>query len=309
MVDSSYNPLVSVGIPTYNRPEGLRRTLECITGQTYKNLEIIISDNRSPGLETEAVVKEFIANDSRIQYYKQEENKGAGFNFEFVLEKATGEYFMWAADDDEWDKKFIKQCVTAFELEPEAVLSYSEPYLLDWNGWKLFSQETELTTTGFAPVSAARKILFSSNPFTVIYGLIRTPVIKNISLKDRYGYDQTVILYLGVTGRFVKVDKGLFFYGTHGVSESSEDMIQQLDLQKNTRYFSQIYMAQDMLKAIFTFKSKLTFTEKILIGFLIIFRNIFVKQRFLSIVFGFRLYCSHKLKEIKKSKAEKFFKK
>lgn len=28
-------PLVNVGIPTYNRPEGLRRALECITGQTY----------------------------------------------------------------------------------------------------------------------------------------------------------------------------------------------------------------------------------------------------------------------------------
>ena len=34
-------PLVSVGIPTYNRPEGLRQTLDCITFQTYKNLEII----------------------------------------------------------------------------------------------------------------------------------------------------------------------------------------------------------------------------------------------------------------------------
>jgi len=33
-------PLISVGIPTYNRPEGLERTLQQITSQTYKNLEI-----------------------------------------------------------------------------------------------------------------------------------------------------------------------------------------------------------------------------------------------------------------------------
>jgi glycosyltransferase involved in cell wall biosynthesis len=52
-------PLVSVGIPCYNRPEGLKRTLECITGQTYKNLEIIVSDNCSPDPEVERVGREY----------------------------------------------------------------------------------------------------------------------------------------------------------------------------------------------------------------------------------------------------------
>ena len=104
-------PLVSVGIPSYNRPEGLRRTLECITEQTYTNLEIIVSDNCSAGTETGAVVREFMAKDPRIQYYRQENNQGPMFNFQFVLEKATGEYFMWAADDDEWDQKFIEGCL------------------------------------------------------------------------------------------------------------------------------------------------------------------------------------------------------
>lgn len=104
-------PLVSVGIPTYNRPEGLRRTLACITGQTYRNLEIIVSDNCSPDSETEMVVREFMSKDSRIQYFCQVENKGAAFNFKFVLEKATGEYFMWAADDDEWSPNFVTTCL------------------------------------------------------------------------------------------------------------------------------------------------------------------------------------------------------
>ncbi|MBU4370171.1 glycosyltransferase [Patescibacteria group bacterium] len=50
-MNNNNQQLVSVGIPTYNRPESLRRTLECITSQTYKNLEIIISDNCSPNQE------------------------------------------------------------------------------------------------------------------------------------------------------------------------------------------------------------------------------------------------------------------
>jgi glycosyltransferase involved in cell wall biosynthesis len=110
--------LVSVGIPAYNRPEGLHRTLECITEQTYKNLEIIISNDCAPNPEVEAVALEFMEKDPRIQYFYQKENKGGLFNFRFVLEKATGKYFMWAADDDEWDPRFVEVCVNKLNNDP-----------------------------------------------------------------------------------------------------------------------------------------------------------------------------------------------
>jgi len=111
MNTSTNQPLVSVGIPTYNRPQGLRRTLECVTNQSYTNLEIIVSDNCSPGKETQDVVKEFANKDPRVKYYRQDKNEGGTFNFKFVLEKATGEYFAWIADDDEWDMFFIEKCL------------------------------------------------------------------------------------------------------------------------------------------------------------------------------------------------------
>lgn len=107
--------LVSVGIPTYNGVEGLRRTLKCITNQTYKHLEIIVSDNCSENKETEKIVKNFMNKDSRIRYFKQKRNMGMSFNFKFVLENAKGKYFMWAADDDEWEEKFIEECLKKFD--------------------------------------------------------------------------------------------------------------------------------------------------------------------------------------------------
>jgi glycosyltransferase involved in cell wall biosynthesis len=106
-------PLVSVGIPTYNRPVGLRRTLQHICNQTYSNLEIIVSDNASPGSETEATVREFSAADARIKYFRQPANVGISANFRFVLDNSSGDYFMWAADDDEWDASFIETCLAA----------------------------------------------------------------------------------------------------------------------------------------------------------------------------------------------------
>jgi glycosyltransferase involved in cell wall biosynthesis len=105
------SPLVTVGIPTYNRPEGLERTLKCICNQTYRNLEILVSDNCSVGDEVRNIVERYASGDSRIIFHRQDENRGVEHNFKFVLQNATGEYFMWAADDDEWDPRFIEVCI------------------------------------------------------------------------------------------------------------------------------------------------------------------------------------------------------
>lgn len=105
------NPLVSIGIPTYNRPQELQKAIEALINQTYKNLEIIISDNCSPNPEVENICQQYILKDNRIIYYRQNENIGMARNGEFVLHKATGEYYMWCMDDDWISENFIKESI------------------------------------------------------------------------------------------------------------------------------------------------------------------------------------------------------
>jgi hypothetical protein len=120
---SNLQPLVSVGIPTYNNPDGLRKVLDCITKQSYENLEIIVSINATPNHETNLecilVCKEFKDKDSRINWYFQLNNIGCERNFDFVRDKSSGKYFMWAQDDDWWSYKFIESLVTELEKNPE----------------------------------------------------------------------------------------------------------------------------------------------------------------------------------------------
>lgn len=94
------NVRVSIGLPTYNRPELLSRCIESIIRQSYTNWELIISDNASPGDETRKVIERFASEDKRIKTFYQVKNLGAVFNHRFVLEKATGGFFMWMSDDD-----------------------------------------------------------------------------------------------------------------------------------------------------------------------------------------------------------------
>ena len=97
MEHSTY-PLVTIAIPTYNRANGyLKNAIECALKQTYRNIEVVISDNCSSD-NTEEVVKGYT--DPRIRYFRQSANIGANNNFNFCLEKAQGSYFLLFHDDD-----------------------------------------------------------------------------------------------------------------------------------------------------------------------------------------------------------------
>lgn len=110
---SENNTLVTIGIPTYNRAGGyLRNVIERSLGQTYQNLEIIVSDNCSSD-ETPEVVKSF--DDSRLNYYRHEKNIGAINNFNFCLNQAGGEYFLLFHDDDQIDWDFIEVCMSSLK--------------------------------------------------------------------------------------------------------------------------------------------------------------------------------------------------
>jgi glycosyltransferase involved in cell wall biosynthesis len=150
---------VSVGIPTYNRPKELRTALECITAQTYPNLEIIVSDNCSPGNETEEVVKEFIRKDPRVSYYRQPENRGPVFNMNFVLERSGGMYFMWAADDDRFEQDFVGLCLDKFSSEEEVVAVTTEAqYFSDEKMFGFFREGEPFYT--FTSKSAEERLLY-----------------------------------------------------------------------------------------------------------------------------------------------------
>ena len=201
-------PLVSVGIPTYNRPDGLRRTLECITGQTYKNLEIIVSDNCSPGTETHRVVREFMGRDNRIQYYRQGENKGPTFNFKFVLEKATGEYFLWAADDDIHEREFISSLVAPLENDPEVLGAMCDVKRIDEVG-------EFIDVVRFSDVSNPLTAPYHLELTFFFHGIFRTIGLRKFmeDTNELFGLDLIIVCEMILASKLVWIDHVLFTKG------------------------------------------------------------------------------------------------
>ena len=173
-------PLISVGIPTYNRAKSLERTLECICNQTYSNLEILVSDNCSSDPEVRRVVERRSQIDSRIKATFSNENHGAGFNFRKVLALSTGQYFMWASDDDYWKANFIERLYTLFKNDRDAVIAFCDMDARNFDGtisnnYKPFYE----TFTAYDSRMAFRRVRSYAlqNPFlgkaNLVYGLHR----------------------------------------------------------------------------------------------------------------------------------------
>lgn len=124
-------PLVSIGIPTYNRADVfLKQALESAVSQTYPNIEIIVSDNCSTD-NTEALVRSF--NDPRIKYFRQEVNIGPVNNPNFCLQQASGAYFMQLHDDDMIDPDFVESCMNAADYSADYGIIRSGTRVIDAN--------------------------------------------------------------------------------------------------------------------------------------------------------------------------------
>lgn len=229
-------PLVSVGIPTYNRPEGLRRTLECITKQTYKNLEIIVSDNCSQGSEVEAVVREFMTKDSRIQYFSQKENIGSFSNFMFVLEKAHGEYFTWAADDDDRAPEYLETCLQGFQKSEQLVVVNTFSELVDPESEAVIKVDQGCTTIGMpAPIRYKRYLssIFKEQAGIgdLAYGVIKLSALSRVTpLPNIISVDHLLLARLSLEGEFYTIPQKLMRSRPGGLSSKSNKTIAKAQL-------------------------------------------------------------------------------
>jgi glycosyltransferase involved in cell wall biosynthesis len=216
------NPLVSVGLPTYNRPKMLRKALDCLTNQTYKNLEIIVSNDHSPNVETYSILEDYRKKDPRIQVYTQSHNIGLYANFYFVLQKATGKYFMYAQEDDLWEPDFIESLVGQLESHPEQVIAMCATNRIDEDG-KFFD------TTHMNGLSDVRLALFAmyNEPLSFFYmGLFRRDILKlfDCTPADIHGKDVTIMAEMILSHPFGYVDLPLYTKGLeHGKAKQFFD--------------------------------------------------------------------------------------
>lgn len=120
-------PLVSVIIPTYSRPDNIVRAIDSVLAQTYKNIEIIVVDDNGQGtqfqIETENVLSDYISK-GKIIYIKHDVNKNGSAARNTGFRACHGQYVNFLDDDDVFMPEKIEKQIEQLECNPEYGATY-----------------------------------------------------------------------------------------------------------------------------------------------------------------------------------------
>ena len=112
-------PLISVIVPLYNSEKFIDRCILSITRQTYKNIEIILEDGNSDD-GTQEICLDWQNEDSRVRYYRVNENEGVSVSRDHGIEQSKGEYITFVDSDDFIAEDMIQRLYGILKEHPEA---------------------------------------------------------------------------------------------------------------------------------------------------------------------------------------------
>jgi glycosyltransferase involved in cell wall biosynthesis len=187
--------LVSIVIPTLNRPDYLRAALASVVAQSHRNLEIVVQDNASAA-DPAAVVESF--DDPRISYFRNATRMNQTENMVSACMKARGRYIAVLCDDDLWHPDFVRDLVAPLEVDSDIVISFCDHYIIDSAG-RVDDAVTAKVTRTFQRHRLARGIHRPFDDIAIVYrsipgvsaAVLRRDVIAwdEIPLDMPYGLD------------------------------------------------------------------------------------------------------------------------
>lgn len=126
-------PLISFLLPVY-KGQWLKKAINSIVNQTYTHWELVIINDQSPD-DIDSIVRPFLQNQCKIQYYINKTNIGGGGNlikqWEECIRYAKGDFIVLAGDDDYYSPHFGERCIEAYAKHPEVDIVRSRIAFID----------------------------------------------------------------------------------------------------------------------------------------------------------------------------------
>ena len=172
-------PLVTVGVPSYKRPDLLKDALNNLKNQTYKQIKIIVGINGDKNdTEKYKTIRDNFKDDLNIEFHFHDKNIGSINNFLYLLNICNSKYFMWLADDDRISPNLIKSSLSILDKNYDTVTVMPL--------WELVHAENKkkiIIPSFFDQKSALKRIInycdVTDDAF--FYGLHRTSNLKKCS--------------------------------------------------------------------------------------------------------------------------------
>ena len=229
-------PKVSIGLPIYNGSDTIRKRLENIFSQTLTDFELLISDNGSTDSSV-IICNEFSKKDKRIRFFQHTKNKGWVWNYIFVLEQASCDYFVWTTDDDMWNSEFLEKNVNILDSHKNIVGSIGK---MERVGVNLYKQDTRDSVgkkiykkirrkfRPFGPKSLIDsheeklRVCFKNSSYQNFFSVFRTDKLRKSIIYDSIpAWDAAMALNILKFGDIHVIDELLIHFNPGGLSSKS----------------------------------------------------------------------------------------
>lgn len=205
-------------MPVYNGEKFVLDAINSLILQTFSDFELIISDNASTDC-TEAICREVASRDSRIRYIRQDQNCGPVANFQFVLDQAVGEYFMWAAADDRRETDFLRLALLVFEGDANCGLVFCDYHVVNLDAKRPADEHAGIEYVGMFNSKKPQKQylmrLLAPAP-SLIYGLHKTSILSQIAIQKYDFFDVHLTHWYAVHSKVKIIPMLLYVSGIHG---------------------------------------------------------------------------------------------
>lgn len=208
-------PRVVFGMPAYNRPDSLPRTLESLLGQTYTDFAIVIVDD-SPSPAIRSIVEEYAKSDSRITYEANPVRLGMIGNWHRAFQRAQATfpdsvYFAWASDHDIWHPRWLEVLVPVLDEGPAVVAAYPHTIRVYKDGRRRRAPGAIETAGITAPHDRLRRTA-GMTAGNCIYGLFRARALAQAGVfRPVLMPDRQVLVQLSLLGEFCRVPDFLWY--------------------------------------------------------------------------------------------------
>jgi glycosyltransferase involved in cell wall biosynthesis len=219
-------PLITIGIPTYNRAALVKTCVASALAQSYPNIEVLVSDNASTD-DTLAVLQS--VEDKRLRVLANAENVGAMGNFNRCVQEARGEYLVLASDDNVLDPAFLEKCVRLVRMEPgiPIVLATYDVLVMD----EFFESERRIITaktskklsTGiWQGTEILKEYLNGRISAQLLSSIVRTDILRRNGGYSNHpcSADEATWIPFLLEGRAGLVNESCTTYMVHGASLS-----------------------------------------------------------------------------------------
>lgn len=191
--------LVTIGIPAYQRPAELARAVKSALAQDHHELEVLISDDASPDPCVGEVASRLASADPRVRLVRQATNLGHAGNYQWLLESACGEYFMWLADDDWIDPQYVTRCLDGLRQDRAAVLVCGQG--LYYRDGAPALEERPINLLDRSPARRLIRYFGQVSLNGPLFGLARREDLLAVGFPQRVGGDWLLVASLAAGGR------------------------------------------------------------------------------------------------------------